>query len=76
MGTKKLVHEFIYHPNVFRNLNVAEAIYAAKKPRRFGTVLVKMLDIPHLAKDTGYAEIKMEKETFNLHAHLNSRQTE
>ncbi len=47
MGTKKLVHEFIYHPNVFRNLNVGEAVYAAKKPSRFGTVQVKMLEIPH-----------------------------
>lgn len=46
MGSKKLVHEYIYHPNVFKNLDTGVAIYAAKKPSRFGTVYVKMLEIP------------------------------
>lgn len=76
MGTKKLVHEFIYHPNVFRNLNVGEAIYAAKKPSRFGKVQVKMLDIPHLLKNTDYKEVKMEKETLNLREQLSCRRTD
>jgi len=48
MGSKKLVQEFIYHPNVFKNLGMGEAVYVAKKPSRFGTVHVKMVEIPEL----------------------------
>jgi hypothetical protein len=47
MGSKKWVHQYIYHPNVFRNLGVGEAIYAAKKPTRYGRVKVNMIDIPN-----------------------------
>ncbi|MBK9322994.1 MAG: hypothetical protein IPM97_08660 [Bdellovibrionaceae bacterium] len=49
-GTKKLVYEFIYHPNVFRNLNVGEGIYHVKSPVSFGTVHVKMIEIPHVLR--------------------------
>jgi hypothetical protein len=78
MGSKKLVHEYIYHPNVFKNLDTGVAIYAAKKPSRFGTVHVKMLEIAHLSKDTDYKEVKIEKGkgTFDLNGQINNRRTE
>ena len=50
MGTRKLVQEYIYHPNVFKNLGTGMAVYAAKKPSRHGIVKVHMLEIPRLAK--------------------------
>lgn len=40
-GTEKLTQEFIFHPNEFRNLNVGEAIYIAKRPVRYGKVQIK-----------------------------------
>ncbi|GEM_PF-1188284 len=78
MGTKKLVHEFIYHPNVFRNLDVGEAIYAAKKPSRFGTVQVKMLEIPHddFYQTSDAAHLEKAGRTLNLNGQLNNRRVE
>jgi hypothetical protein len=78
MGTKKLVHEFIYHPNVFRNLNVGEAIYAAKKPSRFGTVQVKMLEIPHVPQEQTKVKAPCisDMNTLALNDELNKRRTE
>ena len=78
MGTKKLVHEFIYHPNVFRNLNVGEAIYAAKKPSRFGTVQVKMLEIPHVPQEQTKVKAPCisDMKTLALNDELNKRRTE
>ncbi len=40
MGSKKYVHEYLIHPNEFKNLNVGECIYIAKKPSRHGKVRV------------------------------------
>ncbi len=51
MGTRKLVQEYVYHPNVFKNLPTGVAIYAAKKPTRHGVVQVRMLEIPKLHND-------------------------
>lgn len=78
MGTKKLVHEFIYHPNVFRNLNVGEAIYAAKKPSRFGTVHVKMIEIPHVPQEQTKVKAPCisDMKTLALNDELNKRRTE
>lgn len=45
MGTKKEVHEFIYHPNVFRSLGVGHAVYIAKKPTRFGILQINMINL-------------------------------
>jgi hypothetical protein len=43
MGTRRLTQEYIYHPNVFKNLDTGVAVYAAKKPSRFGIVKVDMI---------------------------------
>lgn len=45
-GTRKKVQEFIFHPNEFKNLNVGEAIYIAKKPARFDRVKMHFYDLP------------------------------
>lgn len=45
-GTEKRTQEFIFHPNEFRNLNVGEAIYIAKRPVRYGKVRIKNLTAP------------------------------
>lgn len=45
MGTRRLTHEYIYHPNVFKNLNTGEAVYIAKKPSRHGIVKIDYLEI-------------------------------
>ena len=39
-GSERDVHEFRVSPNVFRDLNVGEAVYIAKKPSRHGIVSV------------------------------------
>ena len=39
-GTRIKGEEFILHPNEFKNLNIGEALYIAKKPARFGRVKV------------------------------------
>ena len=44
-GSRKIVHEYLYHPNEFKNLNVGEAIYMAKKPSRHAKVKMNFMDI-------------------------------
>jgi hypothetical protein len=46
MGTRRLTQEYIYHPNVFKNLDTGMAVYAAKKPSRFGIVKIDFIEIP------------------------------
>ena len=46
MGTRRLTQEYIYHPNVFKNLDTGMAVYAAKKPSRFGIVKIDFVEIP------------------------------
>lgn len=50
-GTKKVVHEFIYHPNIFRSLGVGQAVYIAKKPTRFGIIQANMIELDHQNND-------------------------
>ena len=50
MGTRRLTHEYIYHPNEFKNLNTGTAIYIAKKPSRHGVVEISMIEIPKKAE--------------------------
>ena len=45
-GTRKLVYEYIYHPNVFKSLEVGQAVYIAKKPNRHALVRVSMYKVP------------------------------
>jgi hypothetical protein len=46
LGSKKRVHEYVYHPNVFKNLNVGQCVYIAKKPSRHGIVNTFMFELP------------------------------
>lgn len=48
MGSRRLAHEYIYHPNVFKNLQTGEAVYIAKKPSRHGILNVRLLEIPKI----------------------------
>lgn len=46
LGNRRLSHEYIYHPNVFKNLNVGEAVYIAKKPSRHTRFSVSLWRVP------------------------------
>lgn len=56
MGSKKYVHEYLIHPNVFKNLNVGECIYIAKKPSRHGKVKVNNKKVFELKPTEGFLE--------------------
>jgi hypothetical protein len=65
MGTRRLTHEYIYHPNVFKNLNTGEAVYIAKKPSRHGVVRVDYLEI-QTTPDLQYLIVEKEANKQNL----------
>lgn len=44
-GSRVKGQEYIYHPNDFKNLDIGEAIYLAKKPSRHGRVFVRNFQI-------------------------------
>jgi hypothetical protein len=54
---------------------MGEAIYAAKKPSRFGTVQVKMLEIPQIevTEVVDPNEIILESSSLDLYSQLNSQ---
>lgn len=71
MGTRRESHEYIYHPNVFKNLNTGEAVYIAKKPTRHGRLVVNMLSIPRLENpisqdEFGPAQVQMRTKKLEL----------
>lgn len=50
-GTERVTQEFIFHPNHFKNLNIGEAIYMAKRPSRAVLLKVKSLEVPKCKRD-------------------------
>lgn len=50
-GSKKMVHEYIYHPNDFKNLDVGSFIYIAKKPSRHALGFAYNLTVPKVGID-------------------------
>lgn len=69
-GSRKLVQEYIYHPNEFKNLSTGVAIYMAKKPTRHGVVRVKYVEIPAI----DLSELTMEHPDRSQVASLNLSQ--
>ena len=64
-GSKKVVHEFIYHPNVFRSLGVGVAVYIAKKPTRFGILHINMINLEHQNTDI-FDGLLYKDDNFNM----------
>jgi conjugal transfer pilus assembly protein TraD len=71
-GTRKIVHEYIYHPNIFRSLGVGQAVYVAKKPTRFGIIQANLINLDHqnnhvfddiVYKDENYRMLNLQKES-------------
>lgn len=80
MGTRRLTQEYIYHPNVFKNLDTGMAVYAAKKPSRFGIVRVAMQDIervPNLHSLLNQAQgLKSESKILGLNSQVLNNKSE
>ena len=50
-GSIRSTQEYIYPPDVFKDLKLSQTIFFAKKPTHFGEPEVSFLDIPELKKE-------------------------
>lgn len=75
MGSRRLAHEYIYHPNVFKNLQTGQAVYIAKKPSRHGVLNVRMLEIPKIDELAPFkaGSEDVEVAALNMRAELGDR---
>jgi len=79
MGSRRLGHEYIHHPNIFKNLRTGEAVYIAKKQRRHGILSVRMLEIdPVELPDVSPKQVHVETSSqgFNMRARLSNQSRE